>query len=368
MSALSQSHEDLDFVEFSEDEKEDSEKASRVATKLYTYPADFTLELLKDKLNSGEIQVPPFQRNYVWTKQKASMLIDSFMRRLPVPPVYLFAQDDNTLLIVDGHQRLITIKRFFEDKWENAEGFKLTLDDKHPFNNKAFQDMGEADQKRFKNTTMRAMVVEPKEPQYSAAMYDIFQRLNTGGVLLMPQEIRNCVYHGKLNDTLNELNKSADWRRIVGEDKEDLRRRDVELVLRGIALSHIGRKVGDIDPWKYYPSMKEFLNDFMDHMQNPEEDWLSDLKSQFATTVRLILKTLGEQPFHLRKGKMNAPTYDAVFVAYSRHLESIPKNIKNRYDRLKDDMDFKLLTEDRPTGTGSVNGRIEMTERALFGS
>ncbi len=365
---MSQIEENEDFREFNEDEKEDAEKATRVVTKLFTYPADFTLQILKDKLVSGEIEVPPFQRNYVWTKEKASMLVDSFMRRLPVPPVYLFAEDDNTLLIVDGQQRLITIKRFFENKWEGEEDFKLILDEGNPLNGKGFGDLDEVEQKRFKNTVMRAVVVEPKEPEFASAMYDIFERLNTGGVLLLPQEIRNCVYHGKLNDTINKLNKSPDWRKLIGEAEQDRRKRDVELILRGIALSQIGREVGAVKKLSYYPSMKQFLNDFMKQMQNPPPDWLSDVESSFTNTVKLILKNLGEQPFHLRKGKMNAPTYDAVFASYTRHSEKIPKNIKDRYELLKQDFDFRGFTEDRPTGTKSVNGRIEIAERILFGS
>jgi len=366
MTGMPEPIDDRDFLEPIEEEIEEADRAIRIESKLYSYPADFTLEVLNEKIGKKEIVVPPFQRNYVWSKEKASMLIDSFLRRLPVPPVYLFATNEDNLLIVDGHQRLLTIRRFLEGTWENGEEFKLVLDQEHPFNEKRFEDLDSANQKRFKNSVMRAMVIEPKEGKYANAMYDIFQRLNTGGVLLMPQEIRNCVYHGELNDSFKNLNKIADWRKVIGEPEEDKRLRDIELVLRGIALSYVGQRVGSFDPLKYRPSMKEFLNNFMEEMQNPSKEWLSNVESLFTTTIRLILTALGENPFRVRVA-MNAPTYDAVFVAFAKHLGKIPPDIKERYEWLKNENDFQLLTKDRPTSAKSVNGRIEIAQRVLFG-
>ncbi|MDG6920641.1 MAG: DUF262 domain-containing protein [Nitrososphaerota archaeon] len=363
---MSETDEDSGFLEPLEDELEDMRRAVRIESKLYSYPADFPLQVLHEKIDSGEIDFPPFQRKYVWTKEKASMLIDSFMRRLPVPPVYLFTTSKGTLLVVDGQQRLRTIKRFFEDRWEDGEEFELVLADDNPLNNKRFQDLDEADQKKLKNAVMRSMVIEPKSGRYDNAMYDIFERLNTGGMLLMPQEIRNCVYHGALNDSIIRLNRLADWRTIVGTAEEDKRLRDVELILRGVALSNLGKDIGPEPPLRYKPSMKQFLNDFMKTMQDPSKEWVGDMESTFTTTARLIVKTLGETPFHVTRA-MRAPTYDAVFVAFAKHPESIPPDIKERYELLKADADFKKYTEERPTGAKSVNGRLDLAEKVLFG-
>jgi hypothetical protein len=364
---LSETEAEQGFLEPNEDEENDAKRATRIETELYSFPADYTLELITSKLAKGEISVPPFQRNYVWSKEKASMLIDSFVRRLPVPPVYLFAQKDNTLLIIDGHQRLTTVKRFFEGRWSDSEEFELSLEASNQLNGKKFTDFTTDEQNQLKNWVLRAIVIEPKKEEYRDAMYDIFSRLNTGGVNLMPQEIRNCAFHGTFNESLKTLNRLSDWRSIIGQVDEDARMRDVELILRGIALYHIGLKVGSIDRLEYNPSLKQFLNDFMKEMQNPPKEWLDDIESLFTTTTRIIHSTLGNRPFHLRRSRMNAPTFDSVFVAFARHYDSVPADVARRYAKLKEVQEFKDFTEERPTGAKSVNGRIEIAESALFG-
>lgn len=354
-------------VELTKDELLDEQKPVRPESKLYSYPADFTLEVLSSKLEDGEIVVPPFQRRYVWTLEKASMLIESFLRSLPVPPVYLFTTDDGKLLIVDGHQRLQTIRRFFDGTWSDGEDFKLLLDETSDWNGKSFHELPPAQQRKIKVSVMRTYIIEKKEGSTDNAMYDMFQRLNTGGVLLTPQEIRNCVYHGPLNDALLKLNSSHDWRLIVGSDEADRRQRDVELILRGLALGHIGKKLPEQDEALHYkPSLRDFLDSFMKTMQNPTNEWLDDASKLFSDTISRILEGLGERPFHLRRS-MNAPTYDAVFVAFARSPRVKPESIKTKYERLKANNEFRDFTEERPTGTASVNGRIELAERILFG-
>lgn len=357
-----------DFLEPNKDEESDSAKPTKVETELYSFPADYTLELITSKLDKGEVQVPPFQRHYVWSKEKASMLIDSFVRRLPVPPVYLFAQKDRTFLIIDGHQRLITIKRFLQGKWQRREDFRLALEEGNPLKDKRFKDLPPETQRQLKDWVLRAIVIEPKREEYRDAMYDIFSRLNTGGVNLLPQEIRNSAFHGSFNTSLKDLNKVFEWRKIIGVRKEDPRMRDVELVLRGLALSRIGQLTRSGKPLKYTASLKQFLNDFMTENQNPTEKWLRENETLFKNTIHAILKELGNKPFHLRHNKMNAPAYDAVFVAFSRHSESIPPNMLERWEMLKSNKNFQSDTGYRPTGSKSVNGRIKIAERILFGS
>lgn len=361
------SMQDEDIIEEVKGEEEDQAIAIKVDGKLYAYPADFTLEVLYSKLKSGEIVVPPFQRKYVWKIEGASKLIESFMRTLPIPPVYLFKTPNETLWIVDGHQRLMTVRRFFEKKWEADQEFRLILDEKSEFNSKTYEDLNTTEQRKLKNAVLRAVIVEPRSGQSDEALYDMFERLNTGGALLKPQEIRNCVYHGRLNDTFHDLNKLDEWRKIIGTENEDKRQRDVELILRGLALYNIGvgkNVKGGVLAYK--PSLKSFLNDFMKVYQNPDEEWLKEMQTLFSNTIKNVVKTLGERPFHLRRA-MNAATFDAVFVAYARNSSTIPSEIKRKYEKLKSDSKFRDYTEERPTGEGSVNGRIKIAEKILFG-
>lgn len=347
------------ILESDEYEKEAEDEPITVNKHIYSYPADFTLEVLLSKLNSEEITVPPFQRGYVWQQTQASKLIESFMRDLPVPPIYLFSTSENLLWIIDGHQRLITIKRFFEKKWEGNEDFKLLLGDGNIYEGKTYDNFTVTEQRKLKNTVLRAIIIESDGGESDKALYDMFERLNTGGVLLKPQEIRNCVYHGTLNDIFHDLNKIEEWREILGTNIEDKRQRDIELILRAIAFYNINDANG------YTPSLKSFLNGYMKTNQNPDQAQLNEIKSIFTTTVKKIYTSLGPKPFHL-KYAMNAPAFDAVFVAFAKHSK-IPIDIKKRYEKLKSNKEFMEYTRDRPTGEKSVNGRIKLANDILFG-
>ena len=103
-------------------EEEDGETSLR-PYEILSYPADFTLEVLVKKWNDGDIKSPEEQRNYIWKIEKASKLIESFLLNLPVPPIFLYqARQDNSLLVVDGHQRLRSIAYFFSGRFQHSNG------------------------------------------------------------------------------------------------------------------------------------------------------------------------------------------------------------------------------------------------------
>src|SRR5262249_11349370 len=117
-----------------------------------TYPADYTLEVLVGKLQGddrkpSEIQIPGFQRKFVWSQAQASKLIESFLLGLPVPPVFLFTTAENIQMVVDGQQRLKSIGYFFEGYFGSETGgrrpvFRLTgLNERSPYLGQTFKDL-----------------------------------------------------------------------------------------------------------------------------------------------------------------------------------------------------------------------------------
>src|SRR5437867_3136068 len=116
-AALGSRHDKGDGVEIDiegvQSEASDSDY-SPSSYEIVTYPADFTLEVLVQKLKDKEIHVTHFQRQYVWTQKQASKLIESFLLGLPVPPIFLYAEPDEKMLVVDGQQRLRSVAYFFE--------------------------------------------------------------------------------------------------------------------------------------------------------------------------------------------------------------------------------------------------------------
>jgi hypothetical protein len=350
-------------------EKQD-EKEALPAYEILTYPADYTLEVLVEKWEKKQITVPTLQRGYVWTQIQASRLIESFLLGLPVPPIFLYqTRHDNSLLVIDGHQRLRTIFYFFsgifgEPKAKGTKSFTLALNKKSPYFGQTYQSLRDDNSgafNRLNNSVLRAFIMKQIEPRNDDSIFQVFERLNSGGVALTSQEIRNCLYDGTFNALTQTLNKTPEWRSILGRTALDSRMRDVELVLRLLALLH------DLKSYKH--PMKKFLNDFIDKHRNLTASETTAFTKQFTETVKAIVRNLGDRPFHVTRG-LNVAVCDAVFVAFARHLNRLAtkdSGIKDRFKALIKDKDFVVYTTKATTNDKVVPDRIAKAEGFLFG-
>ena len=184
-----------------EDDESSEDEIVTVSYDIATYPSDFTLSGITDMWNNGNIVIPEFQREFVWTIKQSSLLIDSFLRGLPVPPVFFYIDEENKNLVIDGQQRILSIVFFMEGYFgrESTHGkravFRLRgIGEKNTYLNKRFVDLEESDQRKLKQTVLRAVNIRQIRPQgEGTSAYHIFERLNTGGTPLRPQEIRNSV-------------------------------------------------------------------------------------------------------------------------------------------------------------------------------
>ena len=340
----------------SEIEDQDSIPASY---DIVTYPADYTLEVLESKI-ARTIIAPGFQRKFVWSIKQASRLIESFLLGLPVPAIFLYADPrTNKYLVVDGQQRLCTIQYFFEgyfgepDVRGNRTVIKLKgLNTDSPYNERTYQDLKQNDEaayNRLNEAVLRAFIVKQLRPEGSSSIYQIFERLNTGGTHLVGQEIRNCIYHGPFNDLLLSINEMSEWRAIFGKPSEDKRMRDVELILRFLALYHKAPM--------YQKPMKKFLSDYMEEHQNDDSSSLMEHKQLFESTTRAVLERLGKRPFNIRAG-LNSAAFDGVYVAFARNLNNIPNDIQSRYQSLKANESFSDLVSSATTDEEIVSKRM----------
>ena len=314
------------------------EESSLPVYQIATFPADYTLEVLHEKWKNNEINVPEFQRNFVWSQSQSSRLIESFLVGLPVPAVFLYTVRTNQdYLVIDGQQRLRTVFDFFDGRFgDEVNGFKPKFDlkglnDKSEYVGKTFSTLEYSDQKKLKNATLRAFIVMQLDPDDHTSIFHIFERLNTGGTALANQEIRDCVYNGEFSKLLRELNLIENWRTIFGKPKPDRRKRDIELILRFFALRSTE---------EYRKPMKGFLNTFMEINMNPKHSDLVLYREVFETTCQSVVDCLGARPFHIRVG-LNASVFDAVMVAFSHKLSEIPDDILTRFEELIQDMGFK---------------------------
>lgn len=356
--------EDLEKIESEELDHE----ASLTTYEILTYPADYTLQVLVDKYQKGQVTVPRFQRKFVWSQVQASKLIESFLLGLPVPAIFLYSEPTtNQLLVVDGQQRLKTVAYFFEGYFgEEFKGsrsiFRLSgLNEASPYLGATYSDLENKNQAAFNklnDSVLRAFVIKQLDPRDDTSIYHVFERLNTGGTLLHPQEIRNAIHQGSFNDLLIRCNERESWRQIFGKPNPEKRQRDVELMLRFFAL------VGDAA--RYEKPMKDFLNNFMRHNQNPPEGQLEELEQLFDATADRVRQELGEKPFHIRAG-LNAAVFDSVFVAVGNHLDDTDADLATRYAQLIADREYLSWVSSNTTDKETVANRLGRAEQTLFG-
>ncbi len=206
-----------------------------------SYGADYPVDSIVKRINDDIIYVPPFQRKFVWNIAQSSKFIESLIIGLPVPGVFLSKENlTGKLLIVDGQQRLMSLYNFYKGIFRDKE-FVLSGLNTYPnglnsdLNGKSYKTLDVLDRMRLDDSIIHATIVKQDQPNdEESSIYLIFERLNTGGNPLTPQEIRACIYYGEFNQFLGELQKNTDWRAVFGKENERLK--EQELFLRFFSL------------------------------------------------------------------------------------------------------------------------------------
>lgn len=329
---------DADEIEVEESEKDDDE--AFVSYEIASYPSDYTLSVIEEMWKEGDILVPPFQRKFVWTIKQSSLLIESLLMGLPVPQAFFYVDPENRSLVIDGLQRIMSVVYFFDGYFgeETYQGkktvFRLTgLSEKSPYANKTYDDLSNSDKRKLKNRPLRVINVKqlgPKDDNTSA--YHIFERLNTGGTPLTAQEIRHCVYHGPIVDSLSHLNTTESWRRIIGKTALDKHQKDIELILR---IFSIGTRAHE-----YEKPMKEFLNVTMGKNRAADSAEALEFFGNFSKVCDFVADALGDKPFNI-KGRINASALDSVMGTLMSMADNLPGDLAERYKRLLEDEDFR---------------------------
>lgn len=336
LSETEPSQRDEDVV----DETEKDEFTPPVRFDVTSYGADPDVEGLVRRLRREEILIPTFQRDYVWNITEASQFIESLLMGLPVPGVF-FANDPKTnkLLVIDGQQRLKSLL-FFYDGYFNPQPeekrqrvFTLTKVQKQ-LEDKTYKTLEDRDRITLDNSVIHATIVKQNNPPgEDTSTYHIFARLNSGGRLLAPQQIRVALYHGELMKWLKTSNDITTWRSIFG--KPSPRLKDQELILRFVALYH--------DSQKYARPMEEFLSLFSGRWTNPNENVLLDVDRRFRDCIELFWKGLERSVFRPTRA-LNAAVFDSCMVGLARRLERepypTPEQVREAYNQLLADKDY----------------------------
>ena len=343
-------------------EEEDEEDDSHIKYDIASYPSDYTLSGLNEMWWNKDIEIPNYQREFVWTQKQASLLIDSFLTGLPVPPLFFYIDDSNKNLVIDGQQRLLSVVYFLEGYFgnestqANRKVFRLQgLGEKSPYNNKRFSDLSESEQRKLKQAVLRTINIRQLSPGgESTSAYHIFERLNTGGTPLKPQEIRNVVFRGALNEAFKNGNKDPNWRTLLGKPFIDKHQKDVELLLRVYSLTG--------NPTDYEKPMKEHLNKAMKADIDFKSQQAQMFFKSFPAWTKKIVGSLGSKPFHLR-GPLNIGALDSVLSVIFENFDDINFTIlKTRYKQLRADAEFQEYTMYNTTDSKTVLARIEVVK------
>ena len=347
--------EDLESLESEETLGDDFEYS------LTYYGVDFDVSGLIRRFENGSIFIPDFQRSYVWDKKRASKFIESLLMGIPVPGIFLYRQEnDEKMLIIDGLQRLSTLKAFYDGSFKGG-GFKLSGVHKK-YEKKSYEELAPEEKRKLDDIVIHATIIKAEDPvkKNSESVYLIFERLNTGGVNLTPQEIRNSIYRGDFLNLLIELSKAKDFVDLLGPISQKDRRKHEEVCLRLIALN---KKLDS-----YNGKMKWFLNDFMEANRNFEVFSESDIRHFFIKTLDFMIKNIGIKI--LRGDKtINTAILDAIFVGVSLNIDKIDRMNENEVEKISNQIktNIESLRElgskaTRTTQTEAVKGRIKFID------
>ena len=332
-----------------------------------------------DSLKKPEyMDVSPFyQRRLRWDKQKQSQLIESFLINIPVPPIILYEREYNSYEVMDGQQRITAIKDFYNNDLE-LTGLELWPE----LNGRTYTQLPNKIKAGIDRRAISSIVlITESTPNKEEALFlkqITFERLNTGGVKLSPQEIRNCISSGKFNSLLFELAKNKIFKEAWGipsNDEQKLRKNnlykkmeDIELILRFFALRHAD---------EFRNGMKGFLDLYMIKSLDFSQNDLDILEQIFIDTINLADQVYQDnlfKPFDAKsqqwKDKAYKEYYDAVMVGFSRHLDNAEMLLAKK-DRIIE-ATKNLLTQDKKrifTGAGKsktdVQNRIKLFDEML---
>ena len=370
-----------------EDYAEDTDELEIEEYDITATPNDFNVMTLYSFVDSGSVKIPGFQRNFVWDIGRASKLVESLILGLPVPQLFLYEQNRNEFLVIDGQQRLMSIYYFMKQRFprrnkrshirrifdqhtsipdsvlhddEYFETFNLHLSEKLPNHRNKFKGLNYSTlgdyQTQLNLRPVRNIVVKQNTPSDDdSSIYEVFNRLNTGGVNLYAQEIRTSMYRSPFYDMLYRVNTDRTWRRILQSSEPDLHMRDMEFILRGFALL--------IDGDNYAPSMVKFLNQFSKKCESHDATRNRYLERLFLSFLKACSDLPKDAFLNKKNNRFNVALYEAVFTAVSSASFRNRKLIGERLDiekirYLESDDQFLSATAMGTTQTANVRKRL----------
>lgn len=316
---------------------------------------DMSVKELMSLVIDETIDIAPiYQRQFRWSKHRQSELIESIFLGIPVPSLYMAANKDGSWELIDGVQRLSTLLNFAGEEEGriivgSEESLRLQgLKKLEGFNDKIFSELPPGIQTSFRLRPLKVTTITDKSDK--KVRFDLFERLNSGGVKLEDQEIRNCVYRGRFNNFIKELSDESDFNAIVKvpEEKEISLVKE-EYVLRFFAYLN--------NYTEFDHSVSEFLNDYMDAASNKFN--YKDGRKIFNEVFKILRSAL---PTGITRGRKATPVnlYEAVTVGAALAL------MKHKTINLEGIEEWLVSQDLRDLSTSGTNTNKRVRERIEF--
>ncbi|MDF3840074.1 DUF262 domain-containing protein [Cupriavidus basilensis] len=334
-----------------------NEKYVRGEIRIVTEQARYPLSTIASIVESPTYRLSPeYQRRHRWTRNQQSRLIESLIMNVPIPPIFLYEYDYSKYEVMDGLQRLTAIHAFYRDEFSLAD-----LTQWPELNGRTYsalpEKVREGIDRRYLSSVILLKETARNEEDALRLKQMVFERINSGGARLTPQETRNAIYDGPLNRLCIRLSKSQPLCRLWGLplpdaqeldggsppeerlENDDFRRmEDVELVLRFFAFRQKRTLHKSTVP------LSAYLDSYLYHGNGFDQDTLQGLECIFIDTIQLVEDVFGERSFWLyrqRRGNwswLERPTttiYDSLMAVASQHLDKA-QLIRNKAQILRD--------------------------------
>ena len=320
----------------------------------------------------GDLNISPvYQRMFRWDMEQQSALIESILLQIPIPPIYVYQSEDGKWNLIDGQQRLSTIFKFMgilkkdmqdiesEEANENLyerepltrTKFLPALEGKYWEDDNPEKSLTDAQRRYIKRSKILIIIIDKSSDSF--AQYEMFQRLNTGGSHLSPQEIRNCLLVVKNEDVykwFKMLSENEDFRNAVPISEKDADEQGyIELVVKYFVLRYSAFEVSDSENYNNFIT-DEILSLIDDKKIDQEKD-----EEIFKKTFKLIFDIMGENAFkryNPEKGMHCGPVlvgaYEAIVPGVSENIEYYEENneiLKKRIDDIYTSKEYNDATK-----------------------
>lgn len=323
---------------------------------------------LMERLENGEIDLSPeFQRNSnLWSMEQQSRLIESLMLKIPIPTFYFNATDDDKWIVIDGLQRLSAFQNFLvgnEDSDGNCIKERLIgLEYMTDFNGFTFDELPRQYIRRIKETPIVAYTVEKGTPD--TIVYNIFQRINTGGLELKPQEIRQALYVGKATELLRRMAENEIFLQATQYSIDSNRMSDCEYANRFVAFT-------ELDITEYKGNVDDFLRKSLRKINQYSEEKIQRIEDSFVRVMTYCRDIFGKYAFrkfneNWRRGPINKALFESWSLVFSQMTDEELDLLVQKKQKLLECLQRKFQDDDyilalRAGDQYSVIRRIDIT-------